>query len=129
MLSMHNSGLLKCIFPNLYKNKEILPSLRVLDHLENLLSDPKRTGVKPLTKIKKILLSKTDLIKLGSILYPLVKVSPARTIEQQEKWNRKTKVGKLLTGLRASNAEIDFMKSFLEPGTTLERLSSMRGCR
>ena len=113
ILSMHNSGLLKCIFQNLYKNKELLPSLRVLDHLEKLLSDPKRTGTKPITKIKKILLSKPELIKLGSILYPLVKISPARTIEQQGKRSRKTKVGKLLTKLRASNAEIDFITALI----------------
>jgi len=109
ILSMHDSGLLKCIFPSLYKNQELLPSLKVLDHIESLLSDPKKTGVKPLTKIKKTLLSKPGLIKLGSILYPLIKTSPARTIEQQEKWGRKIKIGKLLNEFCASNAEIDFV--------------------
>ena len=51
MLSMHDSGLLKCIFPNLYKNKEMIPSLGVLDHIENLISDPKKTGIKPLMEV------------------------------------------------------------------------------
>ena len=113
MLLMHDSGLLKYIFPTLYKNKKLLPSLEVLDHLENLISDPKKTEIKPLPEIKKVLASKPGLIKLGSILYPLQKISAAGTREQQGKRNRRTKIGKLLTGLRVSNTEIDYIVAMI----------------
>lgn len=111
--AMHNSGLLKCIFPDLYKNHDIPPSLRILDHLENLISTPKKTGVKPLADIKKIFSKKRSLINLATILYPLKKTVPALARGPQRKWSRSSKIGRILTDLRASNADIDFIMAMI----------------
>ena len=109
--AMHDSGLLKSIFPDLYKNHETPPFLRVLAHLENLISNPKQIGVKSLKEIKKALLEKPELIRLGSILYPLGKTSSTKKTGGHRKQNRKNKIGKILTGLHASNADIDFISA------------------
>ena len=109
--AMHDSSLLKNIFPDLYENQKIPSSLKTLDHLEDLLSNPKQIGVKSLKEIKKLLLEKPQLIRLGSMLYPLTKRSPTKKIGNNPKPNRKTKTGKILAGLRASNADIDFISA------------------
>ena len=106
---MDKSGLLKIIFPDLYANKNISFSFRILDHLEKLLSNPKQVEAKPLKEIKKILLEKPQLIKLGSMFYPLTKKSSAKKIGS----NRKTKIAKILAGLRVSNADIDFIGTMI----------------
>ena len=77
------------------------------------MSDPKKTGVKPLTEIKKVFLSKLGLIKLGSILYPLKKISHGKLTGQQHKRSRRTKIGRLLAELCVSNAEIDFITAMI----------------
>ena len=107
--AMDKSGLLKNIFPDLYANKNISFSFRILDHLEKLLSNPKQVEAKPLKEIKKILLEKPQLIKLGSMFYPLTKKSSAKKIDS----NRKTKIAKILGGLRVSNADIDFVGTMI----------------
>ena len=107
--AMDKSGLLKNIFPDLYANKNISSSFRILDHLEKLLSNPKQVEAKPLKEIKKILLEKPQLIKLGSMFYPLTKKSSAKKIDS----NRKTKIAKILAGLRVSNADIDFVGTMI----------------
>jgi len=107
--AMDKSGLLKSIFPDLYANKNISFSFRILDHLEKLLSNPKQVEAKPLKEIKKILLEKPQLIKLGSMFYPLTKKSSAKKIDS----NRKTKIAKILGGLRVSNADIDFVGTMI----------------
>ncbi len=107
--SMHDSGLLKCLFPVLYKNISTPSSIRVLDHLEYLLSNPKITGIKPLADIKKLFSKKRGLIKLGALLYPLKKTIPDFTAGYTRKWSRSSKLGIVLTDLRASNADIDFI--------------------
>ena len=107
--AMDKSGLLKNIFPDLYANKNISFSFRILDHLEKLLSNPKQVEAKPLKEIKKILLEKPQLIKLGSMFYPLTQKSSAKKIGS----NRKTKIAKILGGLRVSNADIDFVGTMI----------------
>ena len=107
--AMDKNGLLKNIFPDLYANKNISSSFRILDHLEKLLSNPKQVEAKPLKEIKKILLEKPQLIKLGSIFYPLTKKSSAKKIGG----HRKTKIAKILAGLRVSNADIDFVGTMI----------------
>ena len=56
-----------------------------------------------------LLHEKPELIKLGSILYPLGKTSSTKKIGDHRKQNRRTKIGKILTRLHASNADIDFI--------------------
>ena len=107
--AMDKSGLLKNIFPDLYANKNISSSFRILDHLEKLLSNPKQLEAKPLKQIKKILLEKPQLIKLGSMFYPLTQKSSAKKIGS----HRKTKTAKILAGLRVSNADIDFVDTMI----------------
>jgi len=111
--SMHDSGLLKCIFPDLYKNNDFLPSLKVLSHLESLITNPKVTGAKPLRNIKKIFSIRPALIKLGSIIYPLKKIPHAESKGNSKKQSRRTKAGRLLTKLHVSNTEIDFIMVML----------------
>ena len=102
--AMHNSGMLKHIFPDLYKTNKTPSSLKLLNHLEFLASNPKQIKFKPLTGIKKALSNRTEIIKLGSILYPLSKTSKInkRTVQ-------KTKIGKVLSILHASNADINYI--------------------
>ena len=107
--AMHDSGLLKCLFPALYKNTNTPPSIRVVAFMETLLSNPKTTGAKPLADIKKLFQRKRGLIKLGAILYPLKKTIPDIATGRQRKWSRNSKLGIVLTDLRASNADIDFI--------------------
>ena len=77
--------------------------------METLLSNPKTTGAKPLADIKKLFQRKRGLIKLGAILYPLKKTIPDIATGRQRKWSRNSKLGIVLTDLRASNADIDFI--------------------
>ena len=107
--AMHETGLLKSIFPDLYKSQEMPCFLRILANLENLISNPKQTRFKPLRAIKKVFLKKPELVRLGSILYPLAKASYTKKTERYRKQNRRTKVGSVLSGLHASNADIDFI--------------------
>ena len=111
ILSMHRSGLLKTIFPMLYKNTEAPSSLRILEHLESLILNQKEIRLKSSTKIKKALSNQLELIKLASILYPLQRTSPDKTLGGYQKRSRKTKIGKILTELHASNADIDFISA------------------
>ena len=111
--AMGDSGLLKSIFPELYKNEKISSCLRIMNHVENLITNPKQIGAKPLTGIKKFLLEKPQLIRLGSMLYPLTQRSSTKKIDGNRKPNRKTKTGKILTGLRVSNADVDFVGAMI----------------
>ena len=111
--SMHDSGLLERIFPVIYKNQKTPPSIRVLDNLENILSVLKTTGIKPLADIKKVFSKKRGIIKLGAILYPLKKTMPADTRGYKKKWNRNSTLGRVLTDLRASNADIDYIGAMI----------------
>ena len=103
--AMGDSGLLKSIFPELYKNEKTSSCLRIMNHVEKLLTNPKQIGAKPLTEIKKVLSEKPQLIRLGSMLYPLTKKSFTKQIGSNRKLNRKTKTSKILNKLRASNAD------------------------
>ncbi|SVC66583.1 uncharacterized protein METZ01_LOCUS319437, partial [marine metagenome] len=109
--AMDDIGLLENIFPELYKRKTILPTFKTLNHLEKLLSNPKQIEVKPIKEIKKILLEKSQSIKLGFLLYPLAQKSSTNKIARSRKTSRKTKISKILAQLRASNADIDFVNS------------------
>ncbi|HIF03001.1 MAG TPA: CCA tRNA nucleotidyltransferase [Nitrospinaceae bacterium] len=102
--AMHNSGMLKHIFPDLYKSNKTPRSLKPFNHLEFLASNPKQINLKPLTEIKKALSNRSETIKLGSILYPLIKTSKVnkRTVQ-------KTKIGKILSALHASKADINYI--------------------
>ena len=111
--AMGDSGLLKSIFPELYKNEKISSCLRIINHVENLITNPKQIGAKPLTEIKKVLSEKPQLIRLGSMLYPLTQRSSTNKIDNNRKPNRKTKTGKILTGLRVSNADVDFVGAMI----------------
>jgi len=111
--AMSDSGLLESVFPELFKKKKIPSGLRILNHLEILLSNPKQIGGKPLTEIKKFLLEKPQLIRLGSMLYPLTKKSSTKQIGSNRKPNRKNYPGKILAELRASNADIDFVSAII----------------
>ena len=111
--AMSDSGLLKSVFPELFKKEKIPSGLRILNHLESLLSNPKQTRGKPLTEIKKFILEKPQLIRLGSILYPLTKKYSTKQIGSNRKPNRKTNPGKILAELRASNADIDFVGAII----------------
>lgn len=110
---MSDSGLLESVFPELFKKEKIPPGLRILNHLESLLSNPKQIRGKPLTEIKKFLLEKPQLIRLGSMLYPVTKKSFTKQIGNNRKPNRKTNPGKILAELRASNADIDFVGAII----------------
>ena len=96
--------MLKHIFPDLYKSNKAPNSLITFSHLEYLASNPKQIKIKPLTGIKKALSNKIEIIKLGSILYPLIKASKInkRTVQR-------TKIGKILSALHASNADINYI--------------------
>jgi len=111
--AMGDSGLLKSIFPELYKNEKTSSCLRIMNHVENLITNPKQIGAKPLTEIKKVLSEKPQLIRLGSMLYPLTKKSFTKQIGSNRKLNRKTKTSKILNKLRASNVEIDFVGAII----------------
>ena len=102
--AMHNSGMLKHIFPDLYKNNKAPSSLKTFNHLENLTSNSKQIKIKPLIEIKKSLSNKTETIKLSSILYPLIKIPK----NNKEKTQR-TIIGKILSELHASNADINYI--------------------
>jgi len=102
--AMHNSGMLKHIFPDLYKTNKTPSSLKTFNHLEYLTSNPKQIKIKPLTGIKKALSNKTEIIKLGSILYPLIKTS-----KKNKGTAQRTKIGKVLSALHASNADINYI--------------------
>ncbi len=110
--AMDGSGLLESIFPELYKNKKAPSCIRILSHVENLLSNSKQLGGKPLPKIKKLLLEKPQLVRLGSMLFPLTKKSSIKK-NTNKKSNRKTITSKILTKLRASNADIDFVGAMI----------------
>ena len=110
--AMDGSGLLESIFPELYKNEKAPSCIKILNHVENLLSNPKQLGGKPLTEIKKLLLEKPQLIRLGSMLYPLTKKSSIKK-NTNKKSNRKTITSKVLAKLRASNADIDFVGAMI----------------
>jgi poly(A) polymerase/tRNA nucleotidyltransferase (CCA-adding enzyme) len=110
---MSDSGLLESVFPELFKKEKIPSGLRILNHLESLLSNPKQIRGKPLTEIKKFLLEKPQLIRLGSMLYPVTKKSFTKQIGSNRKPNRKTNHGKILAELRASNADIDFVGAII----------------
>jgi len=110
---MSDSGLLESVFPELFKKEKIPSGLRILNHLESLLSNPKQIRGKPLTEIKKFLLEKPQLIRLGSMLYPVTKKSSTKQIGSNRKPNRKTNHGKILAELRASNADIDFVGAII----------------
>ena len=110
---MADTGLFKCIFPDLNKNQKVSSALRILEHIENLLLNPKQIQAKPIIEIKKILLEKPQLTRLGSILYPLAKKPSSKNISRNRKLNQKTKIYKVLSGLRASNAEIDFVSAMI----------------
>jgi len=110
---MSDSGLLKSVFPELFKKEKIPSGLRILNHLESLLSNPKQIRGKPLTEIKKFLLGKPQLIRLGSMLYPVTKKYFTKQIGSNRKLNRKTNHGKILAELRASNADIDFVGAII----------------
>jgi tRNA nucleotidyltransferase/poly(A) polymerase len=110
--AMDGSGLLESIFPELYKNKKAPSCIKILNHVENLLSNPKQLGGKPLPEIKKLLLEKPQLIRLGSMLYPLTKKSSIKK-NTNKKSNRKTITSKVLAKLRASNADIDFVGAMI----------------
>jgi len=84
-----------------------------MNHVENLITNPKQIGAKPLTEIKKVLLKEPHLIRLGSMLYPLTKKYSTKKIVSNRKANRKTKTGKILAELRASNADIDFIDAMI----------------
>ena len=107
--AMDNCGLLKNIFPELYKSKNISSSLRILEHLDKLLLDPKQIKAKPLKEIKKSLLEKPQLIRFGSMFYSTTKITSTKKTENKRKQKRKTKIGKILSRLRASNADINFI--------------------
>jgi poly(A) polymerase len=109
--AMDDIGLLENIFPELYKSKTIPPNVKTLNHLEKLLSNPNQINAKPIKVIKKIILEKSQLIKLGFLLYPLAQKSSSNKIGSSRKTIRKTKVSKILAELRASNADIDFVNS------------------
>ena len=111
--AMGDSGLLKSIFPELYKNEKASSCLRIMNHVENLITNPKQIGAKPLPEIKKVLLEKPQLIRLGSMFYPLTKKSSTKQIGSNRKQNRKTKTSKILSKLRASNADIDFIDAMI----------------
>jgi len=110
--AMDGSGLLESIFPELYKNEKAPSCIKILNHVENLLSNPKQLGGKPLPEIKKLLLEKPQLIRLGSMLYPLTKKSSIKK-NTNKKSNRKTITSKVLAKLRASNADIDFVGAMI----------------
>jgi len=111
--AMGDSGLLESVLPDLYKNKRAPSCLRIMNHVENLITNPKQIGAKPLTEIKKVLLKEPQLIRLGSMLYPLTKKSSTKQIGSNRKPNRKTNPGKILAELRASNADIDFVGAII----------------
>jgi tRNA nucleotidyltransferase/poly(A) polymerase len=111
--AMNDVGLLENIFPELYKSKVILPTFKTLNHLEKLLSKPNQINAKPTKDLKKILLEKTQLIKLGCLLYPLTQKSSSNKIGSSHKTSRKTIASKVLSKLRASNADIDFVNSII----------------
>ncbi len=77
------------------------------------MTNPKQIGAKPLTEIKKMLLKEPNLIRLGSMLYPLTKRSSTKQIGSNRKPNRKTNPGKILAELRASNADINFIDAMI----------------
>ncbi len=77
------------------------------------MTNPKQIGAKPLTKIKKVLLKEPQLLRLGSMLYPLTKKTSTKQIGSNRKPNRKTNPGKILSELRASNADIDFIDAMI----------------
>jgi poly(A) polymerase len=110
--AMDGSGLLESIFPELYKNKKAPSCIRILNHVENLLSNPKQLGGKSLPEIKKLLSEKPQLIRLGSMLYPLTQKSSIKK-NTYKKSNRKTITSKILAKLRASNADIDFVGAMI----------------
>ena len=110
--AMEGSGLLESIFPELYKNEKAHSCIKILNHVEKLLSDPKQVGGKPLPEIKKLLSEKPQLIRLGSMLYPLTQKSSIKK-NTNKKSNRKTITSKILTKLRASNADIDFVGAMI----------------
>ena len=110
--AMDVSGLLESIFPELYKNKKATSGIRILSHMENLLSDPKQLGGKPLPEIKKLLSEKPQLVRLGSMLYPLTQKSSIKK-NTNKKSNRKTITSKILAKLRASNGDIDFVGAMI----------------
>jgi len=111
--AMGDSGLLKSIFPELYIKEKASACLRIMNHVENLIINPKQIGAKPLTEIKKMLLKEPNLIRLGSMLYPLTKRSSTKQIGSNRKPNRKTNPGKILAELRASNADINFIDAMI----------------
>ena len=111
--AMDDIGLLENIFPELYKRKTILPTFKTLNHLEKLLSNPKQVDAKPIKEIKKILLEKPQLIKLGILLYPLAQKSSTNKIGTNRKTSRKTKIIKILAELRASNTDTDIVNSMI----------------
>ena len=110
--AMEGSGLLESIFPELYKNEKAHSCIKILSHVEKLLSDPKQVGGKPLPEIKKLLSEKPQLVRLGSMLYPLTQKSSIKK-NTNKKSNRKTITSKILTKLRASNADIDFVGAMI----------------
>ena len=111
--AMDNSKLLKSLLPELYKNQELPFCLRTLNHLEKLLSNPKQISIKPLREIKKLLLEKPQLVRFGSMLYPLTQKSSIKKNDKNRKSNQKTIHAKILSGLCASNADIAFIGAMI----------------
>jgi len=110
--AMDNSRLLESLIPELYKDKKAPSCIRILNHVENLLSDPKQLGGKPLPEIKKLLSEKPQLVRLGSMLYPLTqKLSIKQNTNQNP--NRRTITSKILSELRASNTDIAFVGAMI----------------
>ncbi|KMP12343.1 hypothetical protein UZ36_01135 [Candidatus Nitromaritima sp. SCGC AAA799-C22] len=114
--AMHDSGLLECLFPQLYKKKSASASLRIQEQMERLLSHLEKIGVQPLPEIKKVLSSKRALLSLASLLYPLTSSSFITAKMRTKKTKRASPAGRTLRKLRAANADIDFITAALACG-------------
>ena len=109
--TMHNSGLLQYLFPDIHKNGDASGFLRVFDQFEYLISHPKKTGAVPLREIRNFFSSKRSLVKLAALLYTLEKLSTSSGERRLMKSRRQSKVAKILERLRASNNDIDLVRA------------------
>ena len=109
--AMHNSGLLQYLFPDIHKNGDASDFLRVFDQFEHLISHPKKTGAVPLREIRNFFSSKRSLVKLAALLYTQEKLSTSSGERRLMKSRHQSKVAKILEKLRASNNDIDLVRT------------------
>jgi tRNA nucleotidyltransferase/poly(A) polymerase len=109
--AMHNSGLLQYLFPDIHKNGDASDFLRVFDQFEYLTSHPKKTGAVPLREIRNFFSSKRSLVKLAALLYTQEKLSTSSGERRLMKSRHQSKVAKILEKLRASNNDIDLVRT------------------